>query len=219
MRRPITLFILSIFLRSTIALHVSIYYAALCSDSVDFITQQLYPHYEELKDHLTIDFIPYGKTMHGYNARIQKYIFNCQHGVLECNANTYQACALAQANDQDSKVKFVNCVMSARNPAKISAIKKCVIDRGLDFDKVQTCTKSSEGEQLQVINGNKTWTLEPNIYEVPTVILNGDNHINGNTQARALADFTALVCSNLEEPKPEVCQKKGLLRKIKDYFS
>ncbi|ENN80217.1 hypothetical protein YQE_03352, partial [Dendroctonus ponderosae] len=45
------------------SIHVAVYYEALCSDSVYFITRQLYPNYQLFKDHMTVEFIPYGKAI------------------------------------------------------------------------------------------------------------------------------------------------------------
>lgn len=43
-------------------LHVAIYYESLCGDSVRFITNQLNPAYEELKNYIDIFFVPFGKS-------------------------------------------------------------------------------------------------------------------------------------------------------------
>lgn len=48
--------------RQTEKVKVSVYYEALCPDSKFFITYQLVPAYEELKEFLILDLIPYGKA-------------------------------------------------------------------------------------------------------------------------------------------------------------
>lgn len=41
---------------------VTVYYEALCPDSKFFITYQLVPVFEKLKDSLLLDLVPYGKA-------------------------------------------------------------------------------------------------------------------------------------------------------------
>lgn len=43
-------------------LHVAIYYESLCSDSMDFLTNQFAPAYESLKDYMDVLFVPFGKA-------------------------------------------------------------------------------------------------------------------------------------------------------------
>lgn len=42
--------------------HVTVYYETLCPDSQRFITLQLYPAWKDLRDHLIVEFIPFGKS-------------------------------------------------------------------------------------------------------------------------------------------------------------
>lgn len=43
-------------------LKVTVYYEALCSDSKNFILKQLQPTYNDLKNYISIEFVPYGKA-------------------------------------------------------------------------------------------------------------------------------------------------------------
>jgi hypothetical protein len=42
--------------------HVTVYYETLCPDSQRFVTHQLYPAWKDLKDHLVLEFVPFGKA-------------------------------------------------------------------------------------------------------------------------------------------------------------
>jgi len=47
----------------TSVVNVDVYYESLCSDSMRLIANQIMPSYDELKQHLNITFIPYGKAL------------------------------------------------------------------------------------------------------------------------------------------------------------
>lgn len=218
MRSCFGLLMLIVLTNSLDALPLTIYYEALCSDSVDFITKQLYPNYNDLKDHLTIEFIPYGKAMHSFNNKTLKYVFSCQHGPMECKGNKFQACALDQIDEQDRKVNFVHCVMKSKNPSNMYYIETCATENNLDFTKVAACVASKQSDKLLAANGDKTWSLEPNLYYVPTIILNNSLQINQPNQRQALYNLKALVCDHINEPKPEICSNDTVLRKIRNFF-
>lgn len=41
---------------------VTVYYEALCPDSRSFVIKQLEPTYQSLKEHITVEMVPYGKA-------------------------------------------------------------------------------------------------------------------------------------------------------------
>lgn len=48
------------------------------------------------------------------------YIFSCQHGPLECQANKIHACAIAKVTQPDILLKYTTCMISDNmNPEKI----------------------------------------------------------------------------------------------------
>ncbi|XP_050292938.1 GILT-like protein 1 isoform X2 [Anthonomus grandis grandis] len=203
------------------ALPVTVYYEALCSDSVQFITKQLYPNYRFFKDHLDIEFVPYGKAMHTFNATSGKYKFSCQHGREECLGNQLHACALKQIKDKDTKINFITCVMSAENPSGRYFIEECSKKYNIDFIKLITCGVSDEGSKLLASNGDKTWNLEPNLYYVPTVVFNNSIQINQEDQRNSLSNFKMTMCKKIlvESERPEVCNEIGLLERMRSFFS
>lgn len=201
------------------AVHVTVYYESLCSDSVNFITRQLFPNYEFFKDHLTIDFVPYGKASHIFNKTTSKYTFNCQHGREECKGNKFQACGLAQIDGQEKQLEFVTCVMSAENPSNPYFIELCAKKYQLDFTKITTCVVSRDGDKLLAAHGDKTWNLEPNLYFVPTVVFNNSNQIESDDQEKSLSDFKTILCRKITENKPEICNEIGIFDRIKRLFS
>ncbi|RZB58813.1 gamma-interferon-inducible lysosomal thiol reductase-like, partial [Asbolus verrucosus] len=166
---------------------VSIYYEALCADSTRFIARQLYPNYSKLKNYMQLELIPYGKATHNFFDK--KWHFECQHGRDECKGNKYQSCALAQNNGEEKDISFVHCVMRERNPSDVRKMENCAKRLNINWDKISTCARTNQGDNLLARNGNKTNNLEPNISFVPTVVYNDqfDEHL----QDLSLTDFSS----------------------------
>lgn len=81
---------------------MDVLYESLCPDSVRFISEKLEPLYDEFKQHLEINFVPFGKSASPDVSGNGEWY--CQHGPDECLGNRIQTCMLAQpqfANNQD----------------------------------------------------------------------------------------------------------------------
>ena len=117
---------------------IGVYYESLCKDSRAFITEQLYPTYQNLSQNLDVEFKPFGKASVSRDPKvldfrafvrfiiISKFVasdpefkpeggfnFTCQHGPKECEGNLYQACVLSKTADADKRMEFVNCFMTS----------------------------------------------------------------------------------------------------------
>ncbi|XP_020279039.1 GILT-like protein 1 [Pseudomyrmex gracilis] len=191
---------------------VDVYYESLCSDSMRFIVNQLVPSYRELKNHINVTMIPYGKATHIRESETGPWQFTCQHGPAECRGNKAQACAIhaiesfeAVQNHQHLTIRLVGCAMSASNPS--TAVPKCSQDIGLSEETrkaITDCTASSLGDDLLAANGDKTNALEPSLTFVPTIVLKGE--YSRENQNEALNNFSRLICRHLTtEKKPSLC--------------
>lgn len=69
------------------------YYESLCPDSQAFITKQLYPTMQLLKDFVDLKLIPFGKST--YKTQGSETLFDCHHGEAECYGNKVHACAIS----------------------------------------------------------------------------------------------------------------------------
>lgn len=93
-------------------LNVAVYYESLCGDSIRFITNQLNPAYEDLKNYIEILFVPFGKSWRNGGEK-----FFCQHGPEECAGNMVQSCTLNALNaplngNPDGSMAYVACQMA-----------------------------------------------------------------------------------------------------------
>lgn len=88
---------------------MDILYESLCPDSRAFISEQLSPLYQEFKQHLEINLVPFGKSSSQQIG--DDYAFECQHGPDECFGNRVQGCILSRIPDQDMvrKKKLLKC--------------------------------------------------------------------------------------------------------------
>lgn len=55
--------------------NVDVYFEALCPDSHNFIINQLYPNWEDIKDYVHIRFIPFGKSTVSLNFTYKKTLY------------------------------------------------------------------------------------------------------------------------------------------------
>ncbi|KYQ55041.1 Gamma-interferon-inducible lysosomal thiol reductase [Trachymyrmex zeteki] len=194
--------------------NVDVYYESLCSDSKRWIVYQLAPSYPELKHHIHVTLVPYGKATHHRESKTGPWQFSCQHGSSECRGNKAHACAIhaiqsseAAENHQSLMVNLVVCAMSAGTPA--TAVPQCAEDVGLSTETqklISDCISSPLADNLLVANGDKTDALQSPLRFVPTIVING--LYSKENQDEAIRNFTNLICRHLT-PKPSVCSSES----------
>ena len=72
--------------------------------------KQLLPAYKEAAPLMDVQLIPYGKAT-TYTNPDGSYRFDCQHGHLECEANTYHACVIEVVQDALARLEVVTCMI------------------------------------------------------------------------------------------------------------
>merc|ERR1719495_2646461 len=107
--------LLPTFVYTTTPLHLDLYYESLCPDCSVFITRQLYPTWNKLKNTpaaFTMSLFPFG------NARERElangtYAYDCQHGEEECKGNFLEICIIKNCDfDPNSYLPILSCVES-----------------------------------------------------------------------------------------------------------
>ncbi|XP_055904291.1 GILT-like protein 1 [Eupeodes corollae] len=168
-------------------INVLVMYESLCPDSVRFMTNQLGPNYDSLKDVINVNLVPFGKS-ESVNNGAQ---FFCQHGPAECEGNRMQSCVLDQTSNQDAQVKFAVCQMSGQYD---SSSQYCAQLAGLSGD-ITECMNSDLGTVLQLEAEKITKIYDPSF--VPTIVYDGK--FDQKLQDRSLSNFKDVVCSLLQE--------------------
>ncbi|KRG03804.1 gamma-interferon-inducible lysosomal thiol reductase [Drosophila mojavensis] len=170
---------------------VTVFYEALCPDSKYFITKQLLTTYKAAAPIMEVQLVPYGKA-HTTVDNEGKFIFDCQHGPTECQANMYHACASEVIDDALTRLEVVTCMIrDNRNPK--DAMQKCTKQYNVEnVDLIQKCFDSSHGSELMKLNGDATHALRPPVTFIPTITLDGSQ---GN-QASILKDLFTEICKS-----------------------
>lgn len=186
--------------KETEKVKISVYYEALCPDSKFFITYQLVPVFEDLKDFLIVDLIPYGKaqTIIDDTGKIE---FRCQHDHIECFANKIHSCVIDQVRDPDKQLKYIACMITD-NMIPEDAGERCGRKLNIDFAPISKCAIEQKGSILLKKFGERTHALNPKVRFIPTIQLNDSQSFE--SQAAILKDLLKAVCKVYRD-KPDRC--------------
>ena len=156
------------------------------------------PTYALLKNYFNLTFIPYG------NADIDKenHTVTCQHGDVECSANSFEQCAIEIYPNPDLYLRYVSCLATYQNDAlEVNwPFEACAEKSSLSWQLIESCHDDpTMSWQLQV----KADLATPDYHTyVPWVEVNGKvvNWFNDESLGKAICD---------EYPKsnqPAVCK-------------
>ena len=116
---------------------------ALCIDSKRFMLEQLYPTYQKLgSEVIDLDLVVSG------NVRMEEdqQSFSCQHGGAECDANTYEQCAVhLYPHEPSQSLDFVYCLFTKlrmgyrTDPFPNEPFQSCATESGMDFAALSAC--------------------------------------------------------------------------------
>ncbi|CAL4072943.1 unnamed protein product [Meganyctiphanes norvegica] len=180
-------------------LRVEVFYEALCPDSRSFVMKQLLPAYTALSDIMDVHIVPYGKATTKKDST-GEYVFHCQHGPVECEANRIHACVSNAVQDKAKVLNIVSCMIDRNsNPPKIGQF--CVEKFGVAWSDVERCVKSKKGDEILRHMGELTHSLKPQVSFIPTITIDGSQ----DDQRLILRSFQKVLCSRYKGPKPENC--------------
>ena len=75
--------------------------------SNEFVLKQVDPAVSLLGDIINLNFVPYGFA----EMNVENHTVVCEHGEVECKANSYQQCAVHYyATDPSAYMPFITCL-------------------------------------------------------------------------------------------------------------
>lgn len=132
----------------------------------------------------------------------------CQHGEHECKADLIEACAIHLYPDR-VYAPFVHC-FEGQHESDLSAAQPCAEAMGMDWGKIDDCTSSSLGMELNVANANKTAAIGDSKLGTPWVLVNGE----------AIDDVDNLlqsVCAAYQGDPPKGCWELEAKRRARPH--
>ncbi|XP_031137102.1 gamma-interferon-inducible lysosomal thiol reductase [Sander lucioperca] len=177
---------------------VGLYYESLCPGCRGFLTQMLLPTWVLLNDIMSVTLVPYGNAQEKPDG--EKYIYECQHGELECLGNMIETCIM---NMTDDAYLIIYCMESSADVIKAGESCVNLYSPDLSWDSVMKCVKGDVGNQLMHQNALKTKALNPPHQYVPWVTINGVH--TEDLQNKAMNSLFTLVCSMYKGTKPAAC--------------
>jgi interferon gamma-inducible protein 30 len=159
---------------SSPVVQVSIYVEALCIDSKRYFNEQLVPTYDQLGSQvMDLKIVVFG------NARIDltNKTLQCQHGEAECDANTYDQCAVDIYPYPDRYLPYLTCLFNSlpmgrrSKPFSKAVFASCARHAAMDAHALQQCRDDPERAwELQ----KQAAAMSPSqLNHVPWVELNG----------------------------------------------
>ncbi|XP_013196285.2 GILT-like protein 1 [Amyelois transitella] len=167
---------------------------SFCPHTVDFVSQQLAPAYEEFGEFLDIEFIPWGRATLNADGTV-----TCNSGTNDCWANRLHRCVIdLLQDDQAAQMRFMNCEFTERT-AFLHGSYACVQDIGLNIVTVDYCVNNPRRDNLDADAAASSAEILATLNAVPAIIFNDniDESVALYTDARNR--LSSLICFALAE--------------------
>lgn len=165
-----------------------------CPDTTMFIHSQLWPVWTELKSILNLTFIPFGKAR-CLSRPNDDFACECQHQERECVLNQLMNCLIDDLKIPDRYLPIVRCLQGY----DISKAQECLTGAGLNHQAYVACATGKKGRKLHAQAGEKTNALNPPMYFVPWIL------VNGVREEQAFGNLKRLLCHKYKGRKPDAC--------------
>ncbi|XP_049872605.1 GILT-like protein F37H8.5 [Pectinophora gossypiella] len=165
-----------------------------CSDTMNFITNQLVDTYNTYKDFMEVEFVPWGRTRYEPDGSMWCQFNHVGH---DCFANRLHRCVLDHLRgDQDAQVEYMACEFAPPYPAFQHRSYACVQSAGLPVVPIDHCVDSS-GQDLD--DAAQAAAAEPMqiINFVPSIHFN--DVIDRSVHDQARRRLKSMICFALAE--------------------
>lgn len=132
-----------------------------------------------------------------FNASISPIL--CQHGPNECQQDAIEGCAFAVADSVKNAWSFLLC-FEGMHESSLGAAEECAQSAGIDYGKIQTCSKGPQAEKIDVANAIATAKLGASKLGTPWVLVDG-TLVGGGPPYTNLLD---VVCESLRKAGGDV---------------
>jgi hypothetical protein len=190
---------------STHIVEIEVYYEALCSDSVKFVSNQLLPTFNKLSKFINVTFIPFAQGNITTNSTNNTLDLTCKRKG-ECNADRVHACGIHKIKDSEQLIKFVNCSLTEgyNSPNKTVPTEACGKNSNIDtavITEIISCANSTDSNPWLQGYMNKSATAQ--VKSVPKVLINKIS----TEDLESTVPFMNAVCKQIPvELQPEDCK-------------
>ncbi|XP_058056227.1 GILT-like protein 2 [Anopheles bellator] len=175
----------------TFILPVTIYYETLCSDSMVFITHQLYPSWLRRGKEMKLELVPFGKSWIEQRDS-DGPVYHCQHGVRECQLNILHGCILENLS-MSQAFPVIACLMKNFR----TSFDNCMENYADKKQSIVDCSQGQLGAQLYERFANQTDAVHRPLPFVPTIV--GDESYNYYEQDEWLHHFDRKFAQRYEQ--------------------
>lgn len=180
---------------------LSVYFEALCPDSIKFIQRQLRPIYTDtdIGPHLDLDLVAFGHA----NVTDSDQI-TCQHGPAECDGNRRMGCIIERHRGRRTRnaVLTIDCLMS-KNRGPEECIEDFLPDNS--YEEIEECAGGQESLDIM----RRYMKRQGKVDYVPYLILQGKH--TGSVQKVCEKDLQRCICDEFvfHYQKPNSCRDEG----------
>ncbi|XP_049532365.1 GILT-like protein 3 [Anopheles darlingi] len=148
----------------TSKLPITIYYETLCSDSMVFITHQLYPSWLRREKEMKLRLVPFGKSWIDERNN-DTPVYHCQHGPRECELNILHGCIFEKL-PFDKAFPVVACLMKNFR----TSFDQCIEGHTDKIESINSCHSGTLGRILYRTFQNETDNVHRPLPFVPTIV-------------------------------------------------